>query len=177
MSTLIASVLPNPRRVVTGHNEVGKAVLSMDGPLEVQSAADGTIRVANAWTTNSVPAQDNNSDIDGANRTVPGSGLVLPNGLNHRFTDLAPGATTAMHRTSSVDYNILLSGRVVLIVDDDVRTEIEPGTVVIQRGTMHAWHNPSTTEWARWISVLIHAEPAIVNGEALEEVWKPGTAE
>jgi hypothetical protein len=71
-----------------------------------------------------------------------------------------------------VDYNILISGRLVLILDDGVRTEIRVGDVVVQRGTLHGWHNPSTTEWARWVSVLIDAEPVQVNGIDLEEVWK-----
>jgi hypothetical protein len=76
-------------------------------------------------------------------------GLVVPKGTNHMYTDLAPGATSPVvgiisfltpavldspqHRTNSLDYNILLSGRLVLIVDDDVRTEIQPGDVVVQR--------------------------------------------
>lgn len=36
-----------------------------------------------------------------------GFGLVQPGGTNFRATDLAPGAVTPMHRTSSIDYNIL----------------------------------------------------------------------
>ena len=71
-----------------------------------------------------------------------------------------------------MDYNIIISGRVVLILDDGAETEAEAGTVVVQRGTIHAWRNPSTTEWCRWVSVLIHAEPVKFNGEALEETWE-----
>lgn len=41
-----------------------------------------------------------------------------------------------------------------------------PGDTVVQKGTLHAWRNPSKG-WARWVTVLIAAEPAIVNGEAL----------
>ncbi|KAF8521501.1 hypothetical protein JB92DRAFT_2890690 [Gautieria morchelliformis] len=110
--------------------------------------------------------------VDGARRPVPGLGLVLPQGITHRVADLAPGGTIAMHRSNSVDYNILISGRLVLILDDDVRTEIRAGDVVVQRGTLHGWHNPSATEWARWAAVLIDAEPVQVNGVDLEEVWK-----
>ena len=40
------------------------------------------------------------------------------------------------------------------------------GDVVIQKGTLHAWRNPSQ-EWARWVSVLIAAEPAIAEGKQL----------
>lgn len=69
-----------------------------------------------------------------------------------------------------MDYNILIAGRLVLIVDDDVRTEIRAGDIIVQRGTLHGWYNPSATEWARWVSVLIDAEPVKVNGVQLEEV-------
>lgn len=71
-----------------------------------------------------------------------------------------------------MDYNILLSGRLVLILDDNIRTEICPSDAVIQRGTRHAWYNPSTTEWARWVTVLIHADPVEVDGKQLEDQWE-----
>jgi len=171
--TAVHPLPPNRRRVVTGHDENGKAVLSMDDTLESKDTHQGIIRGAKVWTTDSIPTQDNNNGVDGQTRPIPGMGLVVPNGTNHAYTDLAPGATTPVHRTSSLDYNILLSGRLVLILDDDVRTEIKPGDVVVQRGTLHAWHNPSTTEWARWVGVLIDAAPAKVNGADLEEVWQP----
>ena len=41
-----------------------------------------------------------------------------------------------------------------------------PGDVVIQKGTMHAWKNPSQ-EWTRWVTVLIAGEPAVVDGKQL----------
>ena len=42
----------------------------------------------------------------------------------------------------------------------------QPGTLVVQKGTMHAWRNPGP-EWARWICVLVDAEQAVVNGQTL----------
>jgi hypothetical protein len=49
-----------------------------------------------------------------------------------------------------------------------------PGDVVIQRGTLHAWKNPGRS-WARWITVLIAAQPHVVraNGETLHSRWVP----
>lgn len=43
----------------------------------------------------------------------------------------------------------------------------QPGDVLIQRGTMHTWHNPGP-EWVRYITVIVDAESAIVNGKALK---------
>jgi len=107
---------------------------------------------------------------DGANRVV--DGIVQPNGTNLRCTDLAPGAETPMHRTSSLDYNILLSGELIMITDDGSETHLKnPGDTVIQKGTMHAWRNPGT-EWARWMCAVIAAEPAVVGGKLLEAETK-----
>ena len=42
------------------------------------------------------------------------------------------------------------------------------GDVVVMKGALHAWKNPSATKWCRLISVLTDAEPAIVQGKILE---------
>ncbi|KAJ7487564.1 hypothetical protein B0H11DRAFT_1630060, partial [Mycena galericulata] len=107
---------------------------------------------------------------DGANRIV--HGIVEPNGTNLRCTDLAPGTETPMHRTTSLDYNILrkslLQGELILTLDDGSETHLKnPGDTVIIKGSMHAWRNPSQ-EWARWMCVLIAAKPALVGGKLLE---------
>lgn len=41
-----------------------------------------------------------------------------------------------------------------------------PGDIVIQRGTMHAWRNPGPG-WTRVISVILDATPVVVSGEPL----------
>ena len=46
--------------------------------------------------------------------------------------------------TETVDYNILLSGELVLMVDAGEVT-LHPGDVVVQRNTAHAWRNPTKT--------------------------------
>ncbi|EPQ60674.1 hypothetical protein GLOTRDRAFT_109082 [Gloeophyllum trabeum ATCC 11539] len=75
-----------------------------------------------------------------------------------------------MHRSSSVDYNILIQGELTLVLEDGAETHLKnPGDVVIQKGTNHLWRNPSSG-WARWVTVIIDAEPAIVNGEPLADV-------
>ncbi|KAJ8515372.1 hypothetical protein ONZ45_g7206 [Pleurotus djamor] len=121
-------------------------------------------------TTDGSPTNDTNRNDDGAARIIAPAdnfGLVPPQGTNLRSTDLAPGAITPMHRTSSVDYNILVEGQLILITEDGMETLLRnPGDVVIQKGTMHAWRNPGPS-WARWVSVLLSAEPAVVNGNTL----------
>jgi hypothetical protein len=58
-------------------------------------------------------------------------------GLAELFEPDAPG----MHRTDTVDYDIVLDGEIWLELDDGVTTHLRAGDVVIQGGTRHAWRN------------------------------------
>ncbi|KAF9457062.1 hypothetical protein BDZ94DRAFT_1274138 [Collybia nuda] len=170
------SNLPDLRRIVTTHDEQGVAKVQSDMHLSAQDmqAVKGAQSAAIWVTIDSIPTNDNNSTEDGANRKIEeptNFGLVHPTGTNLRSTDLAPGAITPMHRTSSLDYNILVHGELILITEDGLEKHLKnPGDTVVQKGTLHAWKNPSK-EWARWITVLIAAKPTNVNGEALHPVF------
>ena len=63
-----------------------------------------------------------------------------------------------MHKTNTVDYIILLSGKVTMILDHGA-VDMEPLDVVIQRGTNHAWANYAD-EPAILAGILIDAAPA-----------------
>jgi mannose-6-phosphate isomerase-like protein (cupin superfamily) len=58
-----------------------------------------------------------------------------------------------MHRTETVDYGVLIEGEITLIVDEG-EVVLKPGSVVVQRGTNHAWANRSG-RMARMLFVLI----------------------
>jgi mannose-6-phosphate isomerase-like protein (cupin superfamily) len=64
----------------------------------------------------------------------------------------------AMHKTRTVDYVILLSGKVTMLLDEG-EVHLEPFDVVIQRGTNHAWVNRGS-EPAVLAGILVDAEPA-----------------
>ncbi|KAF9040581.1 hypothetical protein BJ165DRAFT_308397 [Panaeolus papilionaceus] len=170
---------PNPspfapiRRIVTTHDSEARAVVQSDQELdkETMPMVPGA-QATPIWATmDGLPTDDNNCQEDGALRplvTDINFGLVPPNGTNLRSTELPPGGITPMHRTSSLDYNILVAGELILILDDGNEVHLKnPGDVAIQKGTMHAWKNPSS-QWARWITVLVDAKPAQVNGTALQ---------
>jgi len=61
------------------------------------------------------------------------------------------------HKTSSVDYAIVLSGEIYAMMDEG-EVLLRAGDVLVQRGTHHAWSN-RTDEPARLAFVLIDAEP------------------
>ena len=83
---------------------------------------------------------------------------------------MLPGGTSPMHRSNSLDYGVILSGAVELELDDGAVTLLGPGDVVVQRGTIHAWRNPSVDEPARILFVLTEALPRLVDGQPLPEV-------
>ena len=77
-------------------------------------------------------------------------------GSSFHFVTLPPtprGAKPGWHRTMTLDYNILLGGELVLMVDEG-ETTLHPGDVVIQRNTLHAWRN-DTKSLVYWVAVLV----------------------
>ena len=61
-----------------------------------------------------------------------------------------------MHETRSVDYGIVISGEIDMLVDED-EVHLKAGDVIVQRGTNHAWANRGT-EPCRIAFVLIDAQ-------------------
>ncbi|XVQ07416.1 cupin domain-containing protein [Spirillospora sp. CA-255316] len=64
--------------------------------------------------------------------------------MGHTTTDADHGGdrTPGMHTTDTLDYAIVVSGEIWLVVDDG-ETLLQQGDVVIQRRTNHAWSNRS----------------------------------
>ncbi len=164
--------LPPIHRVVTGHSPEGKAVVAMQGPLpkvEEIAAVPGTV-FHEVWSTAGAPAPvDNGPDSTLGPLMLPPPAL----GTRIRFVDIPPEteafmrqgvdqlkaafsqigdaqASTAhsdsphplMHRTESVDYGVVIEGELTLVLDDS-EVALKPGSVVVQRGTNHAWANRS----------------------------------
>ena len=163
--------MPPVRRLVTGHDDQGKAVIIADGPLDSRPNPSGDANFTLVWTTATAPV-DNDDPFDGRNRTV---GLTLPGGSVIRVVDLLPGKHAPMHRTNSLDYGIVIAGAIELILDDGVTAIVEPGGIIVQRGTIHAWRNPNDHDVARVAFVLLDAKPANVDGAPLPDIH-PGTA-
>ncbi len=71
---------------------------------------------------------------------MPATGHLL------RIIEIYPpqqgGKRTAMHRTQTLDYVLVIEGEAVLILDDS-EVILKRGDVVVQRGTDHAWENRS----------------------------------
>ncbi|KAI6807211.1 hypothetical protein KC340_g18707, partial [Hortaea werneckii] len=130
--------------------------------------------------TTQFPADLNsNADIQSHDAKMAAAGgklgLVSGGGTVLRYVDFAPGYECMMHRTQSVDYGIVLEGRIVSVLDSGEEQEMQRGDVMVQRATMHAWKNPSPTEWARMIFVLQDCKPVFVGGQRFGEDLGRGT--
>ncbi|KAJ3894775.1 hypothetical protein GG344DRAFT_40364, partial [Lentinula edodes] len=172
-SIMSRSDLPLLRRIVTSHDSKGISKIESDDQVisETTPIAPG-ISIAPIWKiTDGLPTGNNNTSDDGAKRQV--EGLVPANGANVQITELAPGTITPNHRTSSLDCNFLLAGELVLVMEDGSETALtQIGDSVVMKGGMHLWKNPSSTKWCRWMTVLMSADPVVVNGEALGPMIK-----
>src|SRR5690554_700542 len=74
-------------------------------------------------------------------------------GLAELFEADAPG----FHRTDTIDYGVLLAGQLTLTVDEGEPAVLNPGDVVVQMGTRHAWRNTDYVP-ARMMFVMVHAK-------------------
>ncbi|MDD0838887.1 cupin domain-containing protein [Curvibacter sp. HBC61] len=200
MSTCTA--FPPIHRVVTGHNDRGQAVISSNGPLPTVVAIEaipGTV-FHEVWSTDSTPVRvDNGADPTvGPLRLPPPS-----QGTRIRFVDIPPdtaeylahgagrmkdaftqigdasASTVAadsphplMHRTESVDYGVVIEGEMTLVLDDS-EVVLRPGSVVVQRGTNHAWANRSG-RLCRMLFVLVDGRYDPVIAQQLGAPGHPG---
>jgi quercetin dioxygenase-like cupin family protein len=154
------------RRIVTAHNAGGVSVIKSDDRLTPAPIAGGDANFQLVWTTPTVPA-DNNEDGDGAARAA---GLTLHGGSVMRIVDMLPGKASPMHRSFSIDYGIVVSGELELVLDGGEVVALGAGDIVVQRGTNHLWRNPSSDTACRMAFVLIEATPVVIDGAILPEV-------
>ena len=170
------------RRIVTGHDEEGKSIITIDGP-PARSLSENEGGLYELWNTDGKEI-NTLDDIDRADSEVllspPDGGTKFryfqinptPEGVPADLIEAATAAafekmgaahhrvdTTrhpAMHKTKTIDYIILLKGDVTLLLDEE-EVDLKPFDVVVQRGTNHAWVN-NGSETALCIAVLIDSD-------------------
>ena len=170
------------RRIVTGHNALGKSIITIDGP-PARSIGEDVGGLFEIWNTDGMPIETTDN-VDRADSEI----ILSPpaNGTKFRYFQINPtpegvpwdvlqdlaaqafdriGAAhhridtskhPAMHKTETIDYIILLKGDVSLLLDEE-EVRLEPFDTVVQRGTNHAWVNHGD-EPALLTAVLIDSE-------------------
>ena len=171
------------RRVVTGHDENGKSVFIIDGNAPAVKEMDSMpgLALTDLWQTNGAPA-DNTGNVDSADRPVvlepPANGTIFrlvefPPDITWRgkadagdaFDSIGAGHTPVkgsdepmMHKTSTVDYLIVVKGEIWAILDDS-EVCLKQGDMMVQRGTNHSW-SVRTDEPCLLAAILVNAAPA-----------------
>jgi catechol 2,3-dioxygenase-like lactoylglutathione lyase family enzyme/quercetin dioxygenase-like cupin family protein len=164
---------PSVRRIVTGHNAAGHAIIQSDGPPDrTQVLSDSRATFHEIWNTRETPAR-----IDRASAEPPEAKLTLlppKNGTRIRVLDIPPesadlktmdsatarkhfaeigapeastlGTTNARHAYMHRTESIdygIVLEGEVTLIVDDGETNVSAGDIVIQRGTNHSWANRS----------------------------------
>jgi mannose-6-phosphate isomerase-like protein (cupin superfamily) len=183
--------LKSTRRIVTGHDASGKAVVLVDEPVKAIQRSAGGNGMSLLWVTNESPV-----DMSGSNDRAKTPVKVPPpdNGTIFRIVDFAPTPTGGYgahdhneilrnmgidpatqgygrhentHRTRTIDYAIVLEGEIDMLLDD-TEVHCKAGDVLVQQATNHAWVNNSGKP-CRIAFILIDGKtpPAWSKG------WKP----
>jgi quercetin dioxygenase-like cupin family protein len=130
----------NVRRVVTGHDKDGKAVVVYDDTAKHLGSGRPNHMRQLIWTTNDLPVEFSESTDDKADRDI---GTTIPGGSVFRIVEYQPGVTPRNHRTDSIDYAIVMEGEIDMQLDDSI-VHLKAGDVLVQRATIHNWVNNGT---------------------------------
>src|SRR5438270_3967598 len=142
------------RRVVTGHDAEGRAIVQIDEVSQNLRSARPGAQACVVWTSQGFPI-DNTGTADEGLRE---SGTTLDNGTVFRILELEPGNSPRNHRTDSLDYAVIMSGAIDMELESGDITHLKAGDVVVQRGTVHNWVNRGTGP-GRIAFVLLAAQP------------------
>jgi mannose-6-phosphate isomerase-like protein (cupin superfamily) len=170
------------RRVVTGHDADGKSIFLSDGeaPNVKEMASMPGLALTDLWETGAAPAS-NAGDRDAAARPVrlepPKNGTLLrivefpPDSAwresadaKAAFKSIGAGhvkdkasSDPMMHKTSTVDYIIVLKGEIYAIMDTGEKL-LRAGDILVQRGTNHSW-SVRGNEPCIVAAILVSAKP------------------
>ena len=170
------------RRVLTGHDSEGQSTIMADGfaPNVKEMASMPGLALTDLWETTGAPA-NNDGHADAASRPVklepPKNGTILRivefppdsqwrNRADGKEAFKSIGAAhvadkssgdAMMHRTSTVDYAIVLKGEIYAVMEK-AETLLRAGDILVQRGTNHSW-SVRGNEPAMVAFVLVSAKP------------------
>lgn len=128
------------RRVITGVDAEGRSRVDSEQPVPASATwKNGGAEGLDFWIIRELPTPltgpiEPTPDWHGGNRAPSG-------GAFGRLLTWAPGFAYPRHTTPTLDFILVLSGRLELILDTESRL-LNAGDVVIQRGTAHAWRVP-----------------------------------
>ena len=155
--------LPIVRRIITGHDDKGKAIVKIDETCSHFRDGRPGAKVCNIWTTDTVPADNSDADDKGKRE---GKFTMIENGSVFRIIEFRPGVEERIHRTDTIDYIIVMSGEIDMALEAGEEVHLKAGDVMVQRGTVHNWINRGNESCVLAV-ILIHANPVVAGGKVL----------
>jgi quercetin dioxygenase-like cupin family protein len=149
------------RRVVTGHDDQGRAKVLIDEQVSNVSSQRPGAEYSVIWSTDSLPANNDGSEDPSGNKI----GTTIPGGSVFRVVSFGPGVTPRNHRTDSIDYAVVIAGEIDMELDIGT-VHLNAGDVLVQRGTVHNWINRGAEPCVIAFS-LIAAKPVTAGGKTL----------
>lgn len=172
------------RRIVTGHDKNGNSIITHDDDVPNVIEVNGWpgLFVSELWVTGEMPI-NNMGTTDQAARPMRHD--PTPNGTIFRVVEIPPESSlkgidtqaafahmgshnkprpedsakhATMHKTNSVDYLIVSSGEMWMVMEEG-ETLLKTGDCIVQRGTNHAWVNKGDKPCVL-VAVLVDALPA-----------------
>ncbi len=157
-----------PRCVVTGQQS-GRSVIIKDGSTTNHFEPIPGLVISDIWVTDTMPV-DLNKKVESENTLFPNT---PKNGSYFRYVFIPPDSEVKkyypktenlkpdaphpfMHQTGTLEYVIILSGELYLILDEG-ETLLKPGDIVVQLGSNHAWSNRSDKPCVQ-IAILLDAK-------------------
>ena len=140
----------NIRRVVTGHDDQGRAKVLIDEQVKQRDLAAAGRQFIGDLVERRLPGeQRRRCAIPRARR----SRTTIDNGTVFRIVSFGPGVSPRNHRTDSIDYAVVISGEIDMELDIG-SVHLKAGDVLVQRGTIHNWVNKGT----RTLRDRVHAD-------------------
>ena len=166
--------------VVTGQDKSGKSVFKRQSSVEpIRLSSVPGYEFRRVWGSDAAPQLPSDGTPPPQPRYFPPK-----NGFRFAFFTIPPDAATnldevgaaasieefqqklpgmievlepnhpGMHTTDTVDFDVVISGEVVLELDDGAEVFLKAGDCVIQNGTRHAWHNRSSEKCVVSIAIV-----------------------
>lgn len=152
----------NIRRVVTGHDEQGRAKVLIDEQVKNVFSQRPGAHYSVIWSSEGFPVNNDGSEDPSLKKI----GTTIANGSVFRIVSFGPGVSPRNHRTDSIDYAVVMSGEIDMELDIG-SVHLKAGDVLVQRGTIHNWVNKGT-EPCVIAFTLVAAKPVTVGGKTLD---------
>jgi cupin domain len=151
----------NIRRVVTGHDDQGRAKIMIDEMVTNSFSPRANAEFSVIWSSEGFPISNDGFE-DPSNKKI---GTFINGGSVFRIVSFGVGVAPRNHRTDSLDYGVVMSGEIDMVMDVGT-VRLKAGDVLVQRGTVHDWVNNGTEPCIIAFS-LISAKPVEIDGKPL----------